>query len=138
MASSLEISSTKNVIKIPAMKHKPPEKSPSPPTTPKSSLQSVLSYADTANPDLLATPKQTLGKKRPREDQNESGRPPHTHPHFSSPSRRASHPPSPTPSPTSSAQPIALNLLLMRHREPTKVAIFDTPMGCRKLPALTS
>ena len=33
---------------------------------------------------------------------------------------------------------IALNLLLMRHREPTKVAIFDTLMGCRKLPAVTS
>ena len=33
---------------------------------------------------------------------------------------------------------VALNLLLMRHREPTKVAIFDTPMSCRKLPAVTS
>ena len=94
MASSIESSNIKNVIKIPAKRIKHPDKAPSPPTTPKSSLQSVLSYVDTRRstptPDVFLTPKQTLGKRMAEDRSDGTRRPPPSHP--KTPSRRASLP----------------------------------------------
>ena len=93
MASRPESSSTKNVIIIPGKRNRPPDKSPSPPSTPKSSLQ-TLSYAGAANSDQTATPTQTLlGKRKPADLNDTARRPPPSHP--VTPSRRASLPPIP-------------------------------------------
>ena len=97
MASSLESSSNnlkhKNVIKIPALKQKPPPiKSPPPHSAPRDSPSSDLSYTGSHTPDNLSTPRQSIGKKRPAEDRDDTfRRPPPRHP--ATPTRRASLPP---------------------------------------------
>ena len=104
MASNKEFSNTKNVIRIPANKNKPPDNIPTTPKTPKNSQQLPHSYTDTGH--LEKTPKQTVLGKRPNENPNAgpSPRPPPVRNPITP--RRASLPPIPLSHPT--IQPLIL------------------------------